>query len=202
MRPGASWGGGALPPDGSRSFRSVCAGPAALRHARCRRDLTTFPGAALPPVNCGARCVCYQTAATAKGGKYDIVERLCREFPGGPIRRARIGLGRAKLLPSSNYFMTSSNFFETFGTFFRRGWEVKPRYPAENEGGGLGPLGGGLGASDGRGTTYGRKRAGLMWALPATCGKSRAGLLPQAALLWLAIFRQPPGAGSRSRRRR
>ena len=65
-----------------------------------------------------------------KAGNYDIVERLSRGFPGLPIWRSRIALGRAEFIPSSNSCAPSSNFFETFGARFGRDLWRKPRYPA------------------------------------------------------------------------
>jgi hypothetical protein len=50
--------------------------------------------------------------------------------------RAQIGLGRARLLPSSNFSRQSSNFFETFRASFGRCFREKPRYLAEKWGGG------------------------------------------------------------------
>ena len=108
--------------------RPLCALPDAAG------DHTTFPGAVLPPVNCGSRCVGYQTAATPKAGKYDIVKRLGREWPSLPIWRSKITLGRAEFIPSSNSCAQSSNFFETFGARFGRDLWCKPRYSAGNGG--------------------------------------------------------------------
>jgi hypothetical protein len=90
--PGSGWSScwrccpaGSFPP--ARPLGATPDAAAVLLHSAVRRYLQRI-AACFPSVT--------KRAPPAKAGKHDIVERLSRELPGGPIWRAQIRLDRAE----------------------------------------------------------------------------------------------------------